>query len=985
MLLLPDGTVMGANGGNAWYQLTPDIHGSYINGTWTTLAAMHDTRLYYSSDILTNGRLFVAGGEYGTGRASAEIYDPLLNTWTMCAGSGAEFVDSISVLLPNGNILVAPVEPTQYGHTALYSPATDSWPLFPALVQGYNEDEASWVKLPDNSILTVDPYGATSERFIPSLNQWVSDATVPVPIYNSTLYEMGPALLLASGSVFFIGDAGYTALYIPSGTTSPGSWVAGPNEPAGLGAPDVPAAMMVNGKVLCAMGPPASYNAPTAFYEYDPVTNAFSAVTGPGSFTNNLIPYETRMLDLPDGSVLLAVSGTQLYVYQPDGSPLPSGQPAITSIKTNFYRSYHLTGTLLNGISQGAAYGDDAQMDSNYPLVRMTNAGGNVYYARTYNWSSNGVMTGSAPVTTEFMVPQNLPAGLYSLVVVANGNSSAPVSFTFAPDTLQISPLSGFAASAPSGGPVAAKSINYLLTNTDVAPLDWSIGNAPVWLTISAASGTLAPAGSASVTISLNAAAASSLPLGNYAATLWFTNLTTGAIQSAPFSYQSTPLVINGGFEYGSLAFWTLSGTDGGSTLGSTAYDSGQSTYVHSGFYSALLGTNSGPGYLSQTIPTLAGQTYTLSFWLKNISSLVTNSFAVSWNGSTLYTQTNLGTFSFTNLQFPVAGGGSGSSTLQFTFHNAKSFFGLDDVTLQVRTAAPVIIAQSSNQTAPVGSTVTFSVTASGTTPISYFWQRNGTNIVGATNNIYSATNVQFSDSGSQFTCLVSNMYGTALSSNAVLTVVAAPLVQNGGFELGTFTDWAQSGNSSENTVTSASPYVHSGTYGAELGPAGSLGYLSQTIPTVPGQLYQVSCWLYCNGQTPNEFSVSWNGATLFDQTNIGDTLWTNLQFLAPASAANTLLAFGYRNDPSYLGLDDIVVGLVPPPGFQAVAVANGAISFSWSALDGFSYQIQYTTNLAQNIWSNLGGAISATNAAVIATDAATADAQRFYRVLLLP
>ena len=111
-----------------------------------------------------------------------------------------------------------------------------------------------------------------------------------------------------------------------------------------------------------------------------------------------------------------------------------AGQPAIASITTNFYRSYPLRGTVLNGLNEGAAFGDDRQMNSNYPLVRMTNSAGHVYYGRTYNWSSTGVMTGTNIVSTEFMVPENLPAGTYSLVVVANGISSAPVSFTFDPD-----------------------------------------------------------------------------------------------------------------------------------------------------------------------------------------------------------------------------------------------------------------------------------------------------------------------------------------------------------------------------------------------------------------------------------------------------------------------------------------------------------------------------------------------------------------------
>src|SRR6202011_4583749 len=84
MLLLPDGSVMAANPAtsNAWYKLKPDTLGNYNNGTWTTLASMNDTRLYYSSCVLRDGRVLIAGAEYGTGAATAEIYDPQANTWT---------------------------------------------------------------------------------------------------------------------------------------------------------------------------------------------------------------------------------------------------------------------------------------------------------------------------------------------------------------------------------------------------------------------------------------------------------------------------------------------------------------------------------------------------------------------------------------------------------------------------------------------------------------------------------------------------------------------------------------------------------------------------------------------------------------------------------------------------------------------------------------------------------------------------------------
>src|SRR5262245_29774587 len=69
MLLLADGTVMangaGANGvGKTWFRLTPDANGSYVNGTWTNLASMSLERLYYGSNVLPDGRVYVLGGEY---------------------------------------------------------------------------------------------------------------------------------------------------------------------------------------------------------------------------------------------------------------------------------------------------------------------------------------------------------------------------------------------------------------------------------------------------------------------------------------------------------------------------------------------------------------------------------------------------------------------------------------------------------------------------------------------------------------------------------------------------------------------------------------------------------------------------------------------------------------------------------------------------------------------------------------------------------
>ncbi len=449
MLLLSDGSVLvktfsgGGDGiGNIYDKLTPNKKGSYIHGTWTTIAAMHSTRLYYSSQVLKDGRVYVAGGEYGSGYSLGETYDPLTDAWTDAPAPGTGISDANSEILPDGRVLQALVSGDVRG-TDIFDPVANTYTTGATALGVHNE--SAWVKLPDNSILFVDIGSTSSERYIPSLNQWISDATVPVALYDPYGYETGAALLLPDGRAFFLGSTGHTAYYTPSGSTSQGSWAAGPDIPGGKGTPDAPAAMMVNGKILCSVSPaPTSgdhFPSPTSFYEFDYLTNSFTSINTPlGGSTINEPSYVTGMLDLPDGSVLYAEQdNNQYYVYAPDGTPVASGKPTISTFTQNGCTSnFTLTGTLFNGLSEGAAYGDDWQMASNYPIVRLTN-GLKVYYARTYNWNSTGVHRGSLPDTTQLTLPSGLPAATYSLVVVANGIASDPISFT--PLSATITPL----------------------------------------------------------------------------------------------------------------------------------------------------------------------------------------------------------------------------------------------------------------------------------------------------------------------------------------------------------------------------------------------------------------------------------------------------------------------------------------------------------------------------------------------------------------
>jgi hypothetical protein len=345
-------------------------------------------------------------------------------------------------------------------------------------------------------------------------------------------------------------------------------------------------------------------------------------------------------------------------------------------------------------------------------------------------------------------------------------------------DALGITPLEGFTASGTTGGPVKQVSQSFLLTNTGTAALDWTLTNPAAWLDAAPGGGTLPAGGSTNVTVSLDTGVVGGMPAGVYTTNIWFTNLSDGVPQNRQFTLTLTgpQLVQNGGFETGDFTSWTLTGSS-----------SSQANFVG--------------------------------------------------NATSLYVTT-----------------GSGRHV-----------------------------------------TITY--------------------------------------------------YG--------------------------------------------SYYIHSGSYAAFLGENGGLAYLSQTLTTVPGQAYLLSFWLANPGKfatpLPNQFTVAWNGTTIFDQANMGVFSYTNMQFVVAATNWSTALVFGVRNDPDYFGLDDVSVTPIPTPAFQSAVSASGSITLTWSATPNVTYQLQYTTDLGLLNWSNLGSPITAGSAAITTSDVQPADPQRFYRVVLAP
>jgi uncharacterized protein YjdB len=157
------------------------------------------------------------------------------------------------------------------------------------------------------------------------------------------------------------------------------------------------------------------------------------------------------------------------------------------------------------------------------------------------------------------------------------------------------------------------------------------------------------------------------------------------------------------------------------------------------------------------------------------------------------------------------------------SIHSVLILFSLSFLTLggcsslsknTVVTATPSILVQPANATVTAGQPATFSVSATGASPLNYQWQKNGANINGATGSSYTTPATTSADNGAKFNVVVSNAAGSVTSSPATLTVSssaalqsiavspASPSIAAGGTQQFTATG-TYSDNSTKNITTS--------------------------------------------------------------------------------------------------------------------------------------------------------------------------------------
>jgi hypothetical protein len=248
----------------------------------------------------------------------------------------------------------------------------------------------------------------------------------------------------------------------------------------------------------------------------------------------------------------------------------------------------------------------------------------------------------------------------------------------------------------------------------------------------------------------------------------------------------------------------------------------------------------------------------------------------------------------------------------------------------------PSITTQPISLAVAAGSNAAFSVSASGTLPLSYQWLRNGTEISNATASSYTRTNSQTADAGN-YVVVVSNAGGSATSQVAVLTVNNAPV-------LAAISNQTMHAGSTLRFTNSATDLD---------APPQHLAFSLDT-GAPPGAAIDAATGIF-----------SWTTAT------------------SQASSTNTLtVKVSDDGVPSLTNSRSFVITVVPPLSIASITASNGSVVLRWNSIPGLTYRVQYKNDLGQGAWTSISPDIVASGPTASMADSIGLG-QRFYRIQL--
>ena len=464
MYLMTNGKVLmqvrDRDGFDKWWLLTPDKKGSYIDGTWTQISspASGYNPQNMNGVVLHSGKFMIVGGEQNTNASGkmeentnqSFLYDVVGNSWSSVpapqggAGDWANIGASPFIELADGRVMVGHNgSSNQAGlSAALYDETSGNWTITGTNKNTSNNEEG-YTLMANDKVLNVwngdDNISmlGTAESYDPASGLWTKTTNAPVATGHG---EIGPAISLPNGKVLQMGATGKNVLYDPATN----SWTSVPDFPKlsnglQLTASDDESVVLPNGNVLVITSvftcstQNCWWMGPAKWFEYSVSTNAWLSVPDDPIISSAAnIANGVQVLSLPNGQVMMSGEG-HIAFYNSSTSSNASYSPLISDISATSLspnNTYKLSGKQLAGLTQGTAWGDEQQNQTNYGLVQITNKKtGDVSYARSFNFSSTSIAP-NIPSTLSFTVDPKIENGNSSLRVIASGFASLPFDVT---------------------------------------------------------------------------------------------------------------------------------------------------------------------------------------------------------------------------------------------------------------------------------------------------------------------------------------------------------------------------------------------------------------------------------------------------------------------------------------------------------------------------------------------------------------------------
>jgi TATA-box binding protein (TBP) (component of TFIID and TFIIIB) len=319
-----------------------------VRGTWSPAASMREARGNHTATVLTNEKVLITGGDIhdASGEpltASAELYDPVTDTWSSAASLGEVRSGHTATLLANGKVLVTGgggSYDVELGHgfprsAELYDPVSDTWSPTASMTRA--RDGLTATLLASGKVLVTGGISggngsddaASAELYDPPSGTWSPATSMHTRRYGHV------ATLLASGKVLVTGgytDVDVTAsaeLYDPvHDAWSPVAGMSTPRE-------SHTATVLASGKVLVSGGDSGGSSLTASAELYEPVSRTWSPAASLGTPRSN-----HRATLLANGMVLVTggtfVSGptasAQLYGATVPGAPRAAGDAYTTQL-----------------------------------------------------------------------------------------------------------------------------------------------------------------------------------------------------------------------------------------------------------------------------------------------------------------------------------------------------------------------------------------------------------------------------------------------------------------------------------------------------------------------------------------------------------------------------------------------------------------------------------------------------------------------------